>query len=214
MILDTADNRKFVLDGSDFTYTGSTVTGGTITSIHEFSADGTSAIADFTGVTIAAVAWLAAVQDAAAGNFGAQQCTGRELCRQPSSADPAPDSFGGAGNAETISGGGGNDVLDPHTATGGQHTLTGGTGADTFVYKQGYGAVTITDFDQGNSGTFDPREGDQIALDNLSNPVTSHAGQRQYGRRFRQRRCPDPAECHAGRGRGRQRSRPGAGEPR
>src|SRR5450756_2184844 len=49
------------------------------------------------------------------------------------------------------------------------------------VYKrQGYGALTITNFDQGNNtGTFDATEGDQIQLNGLTAPTAlqvSYAG--------------------------------------
>ena len=50
--------------------------------------------------------------------------------------------------------------------------VTGG-GSDTFVYAKGDGAVTISGFDQDNNcGTFDPKEGDQIVLNGLSNPLS------------------------------------------
>jgi peptidase M10/serralysin-like protein/hemolysin type calcium-binding protein len=54
--------------------------------------------------------------------------------------------YGGAGN-DTLNGGGGNDVLQ-----GGQgnDTLTGGAGADHFVFHDGDGIDTITDFDVAN----------------------------------------------------------------
>ena len=54
----------------------------------------------------------------------------------------------------------------------GQHdTLTGGAGSNIFVFGQGYGAETITDFDQG-SGTFNSREGDLIELSGFNGPPT------------------------------------------
>ena len=58
----------------------------------------------------------------------------------------------GNGEGDTIIGNSGNNVIDPGDASG-PSTLTGGGGNDTFVYGAGYGAVTITDFDQG-SGSF------------------------------------------------------------
>ena len=62
-------------------------------------------------------------------------------------------------------------MLDPGGAPSGSHdTVTGGAGSDTFIYAKGYGAVTITDFDQGNTGSFDVHEGDQIVLNDLSDP--------------------------------------------
>ena len=173
-VVDGGSSNEFVFDGYNFTYDGSgNVTGGTITAIHEFNS-GHNAIVDFTGQFDAA-SWMADVKDAAGGDFS-------ELNALVSSYNftftggSGPDSFGGAGHSETLNGGAGNDTLDPGTANGGVHTLTGGAGSDTFVYGAGYGAVTITDFDQGNSGAFDSLENDQVQLKNLSG-VTPTVGQ-------------------------------------
>ena len=62
------------------------------------------------------------------------------------------DLYGGADD-DTLYGGSGNDVL---YGDGGADSLTGGTGADTFVFTAGDGADTITDFF--------PEEGDRIDL--------------------------------------------------
>jgi hypothetical protein len=161
----------FVFDGSGFTYDlNGNVTGGTITAIHEFAADG-SPIADFIGQFDAAQ-WMTDVKLAANNHdfSGINALVANYNFEFQGGA--GPDGFGGAGYSENLSGGGGNDVLDPGTANGGKHLLTGGSGADTFVYKKGYGAVTITDFDQGNGGTYNPTEGDQIKLNGLSEPVS------------------------------------------
>ena len=53
--------------------------------------------------------------------------------------------LGGAGN-DTLQGGSGNDIL---TAGPGQDVLTGGQGADQFVFAQGDGSNTVTDFQNG-----------------------------------------------------------------
>ena len=53
--------------------------------------------------------------------------------------------LGGAGN-DTLQGGSGNDLLN---AGAGQDVLTGGQGADQFVFAQGDGRNTITDFQDG-----------------------------------------------------------------
>ena len=50
--------------------------------------------------------------------------------------------IGGSGN-DRLTGNSINNVLD---GSGGNDTLTGGSGADTFVYKDGHGQDTITDF--------------------------------------------------------------------
>src|SRR5207344_1794679 len=55
---------------------------------------------------------------------------------------------------------GGNDIID---GRGGGDFVAGGAGADTFVYAKGYGALTISDFDQGG-GSFNQAEGDQLQL--------------------------------------------------
>ena len=49
----------------------------------------------------------------------------------------------GSGGANTLNGAGGNDRL---IGGGGNDTLTGGTGLDTFVFADGFGRDTVTDF--------------------------------------------------------------------
>jgi Ca2+-binding RTX toxin-like protein len=66
---------------------------------------------------------------------------GNDLLR--GSFDPADERlYGGAGD-DTVQGNGGTDLLD---GGGGQDEMTGGAGVDTFVFKLGYAAATITDF--------------------------------------------------------------------
>ena len=57
------------------------------------------------------------------------------------------DVLDGGGQNDTLDGGNGNDTL---IGGAGNDALTGGAGADTFVYNQGNGADTITDFGAGN----------------------------------------------------------------
>ena len=95
----------------------------------------------------------------------------------------------------TINGTAGNDVIDmTHTVAGqpfatagsdtlngggGSDTLAGGAGADTFVFdltaltpaQPGSGVVDhILDYNQGNSGTFNPAEGDTFDFSALLSP--------------------------------------------
>ncbi len=64
---------------------------------------------------------------------------------------------------DTIVGNANGGFLDGDGAQAGTNdTLTGSVGT-TFVFQQGYGALTITNFDQAN-GTFDATENDQILL--------------------------------------------------
>ena len=58
----------------------------------------------------------------------------------------------GDDNANTLDGRDGNDRID---GRGGADTLTGGNGSDTFVYADGGGADTITDFDRSQGDTID-----------------------------------------------------------
>ena len=169
-ILDGADHRQFVVDGSGFTFgNDGAVTGGTISSFHEFTTDPTPvALSDFTGLSVDAVAWIHAVQQAAQGNSSAIDAltSGFAYNFVGNSGD---DTFGSPGHADTLLGGPGNDNLDPGGAPSGSHdTVTGGAGSDTFVYGLGYGAVTITDFDQGNSGGFDVSEHDKLEINGFS----------------------------------------------
>ena len=79
--------------------------------------------------------------------------------------------------ADTITGDNNSNFLDGHGAPSGSHdTLTGGGGSDMFGFQKGYGALTITDFDQGNSGSFSQTENDFIFLNNFaSRPTVSYA---------------------------------------
>ena len=172
-IVDTADNLKFVLDGSGFLYGsgdgGITVTAGTLTSFHEFTNDTTPvALADFTGLSVDVVTWMADVILDAGGTHGPID-TLTSAYAFNFIGGPGPDSFGSAGHADTLSGTGA-DVFDGGGApAGARDILTGGAGS-TFMFGQGYGALTITNFDQGN-GTFDATEGDQIQLNGLTAPT-------------------------------------------
>ena len=67
-VVDSRQLNEFVVDGYNFTYDGNdNVTGGTITAIHEFDANG-QCVVDFTGLFDAA-SWMADVQHAAGGEF-------------------------------------------------------------------------------------------------------------------------------------------------
>ncbi len=170
-IVDGADHLQFVLDGSHFTYgIDGSVTGGILTAFHEFTTDTSPvALADFTGLAVDAATWMTDVQDAALGNDGALNALTGSFS-YIFNGGSGPDTFGSAGLADTLNGGAGNDVLDPGGAPSGSHdTVTGGAGSDTFVYMKGYGAVTITDFDQGNSGSFDASEHDKLEINGFSN---------------------------------------------
>ena len=85
-----------------------------------------------------------------------------------SAAPISPISISGDANANTLEGRGGNDFLD---GRGGGDVLIGGSGADTFVYAKGYGATTISDFDQGD-GAFNQAEGDQLQLSGFTGQPT------------------------------------------
>ena len=65
----------------------------------------------------------------------------------------------------------GNNFLDGGGATSGHDTLTAGSAHTTFVFQQGYGLLTITNFDQAG-GSFNASENDIIQLNNLGNPLS------------------------------------------
>jgi VCBS repeat-containing protein len=171
-IVDSQDNVSFVVDGSNFTYSygddGTSIAGGILTSFHEFTADGQTALADFTGLSVDAVTWMNDVKLAAHGHTSAIDALTSSFA-YTFTGGPGNDAFGSAGHADALVGGAGNDRLDPGGAPSGSHdTVTGGLGSDTFVYQAGYGAVTITDFDQGNSGHFDVSEHDKLEINGFS----------------------------------------------
>jgi hypothetical protein len=174
-IVDSADNVSFVVDGSNFTYGSSgdvtSIAGGTLTSFHEFTADGSTALADFTGLAVDAVTWMNDVKLAHAGNTGPIDALTSTFA-YTFNGGSGNDSFGSEGHADTLTGGAGDDTLDPGGAPAGGHdTVTGGAGSDTILYQAGYGALTITDFDQGNeTGVFDPNEADHVQLNGLTAP--------------------------------------------
>jgi probable HAF family extracellular repeat protein len=169
-IVDSADHVEFVLDGNNFTYgssnSGITLAGGTLTSFHEFTDTGT-ALADFTGLLVDAVTWLADAKLAAGGNTGPLDALTSTFAYHFSGGSGS-ETFGSAGHADTLSGTGA-DVFDGGGAPTGSHdTLTGGAGS-TFVFQQGYGALTITNFDQAN-GTFVAT--DHIQLNGFTGALT------------------------------------------
>jgi VCBS repeat-containing protein len=172
-ILNSTDDREFVIDGSNFTFSDGQVSGGTITSFHEFKADGSTALADFTGLAVDAVSWIAAVQQAAAGDHSAIEALTSKYSYE-FIGGTGSDSFGSAGHNDLLIGGAGDDTLDPGGAPASGHdTVTGGAGSDTIIYQAGYGALTITDFDQGNNpAVFNPNEADHIQLNGLTAPLS------------------------------------------
>ena len=179
-IVDSADHLSFVVDGSNFTYGSSgdvtSIAGGTLTSFHEFNANGV-ALADFTGFAVDAVTWMNDVELAHAGNTGPIDALTSTFA-YTFTGGSGGDTFGSAGHADTLTGGAGDDTLDPGGAPAGGHdTVTGGSGSDTILYQAGYGALTITDFDQGNeTGVFNPNEADHIQLNGLSAPSSVSYG--------------------------------------
>ena len=64
----------------------------------------------------------------------------------------ANDTISGDANNNVLEGQNGNDRLD---GRGGNDTLTGGGNTDTFVFSTGYGADTITDFNQSQADKID-----------------------------------------------------------
>ena len=76
--------------------------------------------------------------------------------------------------ADTIVGGNNGGYLDGGGAPSGLHdTLTAGGAYTTFGFQQGYGATTITNFDQATeTGVFGAGQNDQIDLRNFTSPFT------------------------------------------
>ncbi|WP_024517755.1 FecR domain-containing protein [Bradyrhizobium sp. Tv2a-2] len=149
-VVDARDHVEFVVTGSNFTYDGRDITGGTITSFEEFKTGAKPvALANFTGLSVDAGIWMADVQLDAHGVKG------------PLKALTGPFAY-------DFIGGSGNDSFGVGAPAGEHTTLTGGGGSDLFQYQKGYGAVTITDFDQGDTGTFTHSEGDKIELDGFN----------------------------------------------
>ena len=178
-VVDTADDVQFTVVGTGFTYgsdgTAVTVTGGTLTSFEESAADNPSVpLYNFTGLSVDAATWITNVQYAAAGNqHPINALTANLAFVFDGHLATSPNTFGSGSQADTLTGGSNNDDLDGGGAPAGQHdTLTGGAGSDAFVFGAGYGAETITDFDQGNSGHFDLTEGDTLVLNGITGQPT------------------------------------------
>jgi subtilase family serine protease len=107
-----------------------------------------------------------------------------------------PDQLDGKDGNDVLAGLAGNDVLiggpgdDSLLGGSGADILTGGPGADTFVFDQtaladahASPAVldTITDDDQGNSGSYSSAEGDQIDLSALLSAAYNHGSGEAVG---------------------------------
>jgi fibronectin-binding autotransporter adhesin len=172
-IVDSADDLRFVVDGSNLAYGpdghgGIAITGGTLTSFHEFTNDDTPvALADFNGLpSIDAVTWMSAVQAAANGDKTAINAITSTFSINFIGGS-GPDSFGSSGQADTLTGTG-QDVFDGGGAPAGLHdTETGGAGS-TFVFQAGYGALTITNFDQAGGSAFDSSQHDKLELNGFT----------------------------------------------
>src|SRR5260370_27277412 len=141
------------------------IAGGLLTSFHVAPGDGRTALADFTGPSVDAVTWMLDVQQAGLHNNKGPIEALTSTFAYNFTGGSGNDAFGSAGLADTLTGGAGNDTLDPGGAPSGSHdTVTGGSGSDTFIYQAGYGAVTITDVKQSNTGHFRARQGNHILL--------------------------------------------------
>src|SRR5262249_45328123 len=93
----------------------------------------------------------------------------------------ADDFITGGKGKDTIDALGGNDVVDGGrdadrlTGGAGNDGLTGGDGGDTFVFKQGFGNDTITDFVEGQKNV-DVIEFDHIIFANFA-AVLAHSAE-------------------------------------
>ena len=99
----------------------------------------------------------------------------------------ASQTLAGGNFDDTLDGGGGNDSL---YGNGGKDTLTGGAGSDRFVFDSVALADAqastpifddITDYNQGNSGSYTMAEGDQLDLSALLSTAYNHGSGQTVG---------------------------------
>ena len=162
-IINAGANRKFVFDGYGFTFAPDAThapTSGLITAIHEYTNDITPVpLINFSGVGVEAVAWHAAVVEAATNGPGGPNplfdaLTGSWAFNFVGGV--GPDNFVGGNQNDTASGGDGDDFL---LGSAGSDSLSGGNGNDTLA-----GGVGADQLDGGGGQDlaiyFHPTEGD------------------------------------------------------
>ena len=132
-LINAAADRKFVVDGMNFTFDGNGPTGGSVTGFSIYDNATGQKLADVNGLPDVSLPELAAATQAI--SQGNNSSLWNSL-----SANWVPSFVGNSGPDAFEAGGG---------------TLTGNGGADRFMYSNGDGAVTITDFTQSQGDKID-----------------------------------------------------------
>jgi VCBS repeat-containing protein len=154
--LANSDGTFTEIIGSNFAQSGDSHLTGTVTAVEHIGTDGTSILetVNFSGGTSLGDLASAIFPDNVSREFYALMTNGNTTV---------------TGNPVSVASGAVTYFLDGGVAaTGTHHTLTGPAGS-TFVFQEGYGALTITNFDQAG-GPFNASQNDIIQLNNLGAP--------------------------------------------
>ncbi len=154
--VDTESHNKIVLEGSNFTYAGDMLTGGTITDIAFKNGDG-DVYASITNADYDAEKLQNALVNKGFDGMLSYAFRDDDVLIGSSARDWL---WGGRGD-DVLKGHGGRDLLDGDK---GNDTLIGGGGSDLFVFHKNDGNDTIKDFDADGGG----RHQDYIGVDSMN----------------------------------------------
>jgi len=154
--VDTASHNKIVLEGSNFSYDGDMLTGGTITDITFKDSDG-DVYASISNADYDAEKLQNALVNKGFEGMLNYAFRDDDILIGSSARDWL---WGGRGD-DVIKGRGGQDLLDGDK---GDDRLTGGGGSDLFVFHNRDGHDTITDFDADGGG----KSQDYIGVDSMN----------------------------------------------
>ena len=163
--VDTESHNKIVLEGSNFSYDGDALVGGTISDITFQDSQGDVYAAISNADYDAAKLQTTLVNKGFDGMLN-YAFRGDDMLNGSSARDWL---WGGHGD-DVLKGHGGRDLLDGDT---GDDRLTGGHGSDVFVFHKNDGHDTITDFDADGGS----RHQDYIGVDSMTDFTIHKSGQ-------------------------------------
>jgi Ca2+-binding RTX toxin-like protein len=162
--VDTESGNRIVFEGTNFSYDGDVLVGGTITDV-QFKANGGGDYATITGADYDAEKLASILTDRGVQPMLRNAFRGDDLLIGSS----ARDVFWAAAGDDTLRGRAGGDTLEGGK---GDDRLVGGRGSDLFIFDPGDGRDTITDFDANGGGNLQ----DYIGVDSTDDLSIRRSG--------------------------------------